>query len=189
MVISRTHHPKVDHKKQQFFFSGWNALTKPDLSNAASQFVWGEQLNICLEVVITSVCVRSDGLTGVYHSSLLGVYTMDDYNNGANITHNSRCIHQCFNFFLTIHNHRPFLRRVYRQIDGDSFLYYWDWGPNSGIKLFQKWVCWSYRCLQELTGWCPMNGGKEKGNLKILWHLSFFRFKILILHEISKLLH
>ena len=91
--------------------------------------------------------------------------------------------------FLTIHNHRPFLRRVYRQIDGDSFLYYWDWGPNSGIKIFQKWVCRSYWCLQELTGWCPMNGGKEKGNLKKLWHLSFFRFKILILQEMSKLLH
>ena len=29
-----------------------------------------------------------------------------------------------------------FCRRVYRQIDGDSFLYYWDWGPNSGIHCF-----------------------------------------------------
>ena len=92
-------------------------------------------------------------------------------------------------FFLTIHNYRPFLRRVYRQIDGDSFLYYWDWGPNSGNKIFQKWVSWSYWCLQELTGWCPMNGGKEKGDLRILWHMSFFRFNILILPEISKLLY
>ena len=38
------------------------------------------------------VWFRSDGLTGVFHSSLLGVYTMDDYNNGANITHNSRFV-------------------------------------------------------------------------------------------------
>lgn len=60
---------------------------------------------------------RSSGLTGVYHPGLLGVYTMDDYNSGQNITQHSR--------------------PVYRQIDGDHFLYYWDWGPNSGVALHQ----------------------------------------------------
>ena len=74
---------------------------------------------------------RSDGLTGVFHSSLLGVYTMDDYNNGANITHNSRYLINQYVLMLQISKEYLF-RRVYRQIDGDSFLYYWDWGPNSG---------------------------------------------------------
>ena len=44
---------------------------------------------------------------------MLGVYTLDDYNNGQNITKHSRY--------------------VFRQIDGDHFMYYWDWGPNSCI--------------------------------------------------------
>ena len=42
---------------------------------------------------------------------------MDDYNSGQNITQHSR--------------------PVYRQIDGDHFLYYWDWGPNSGGAIHQ----------------------------------------------------
>ena len=36
---------------------------------------------------------------------------------------------------------KTFCRRVYRQIDGDSFLYYWDWGPNSGIQSFSFVLC------------------------------------------------
>ena len=141
-----------------------------------------------LEAVITSVCTTKVGrldwclslfVVGRLHHGWLQQW--GQYNPQQQV-----CTPVFLFCFLTIHNHRPFPRRVYRQIDGDSFLYYWDWGPNSGIKIFQKWVCWSYWWLQELTGWCPMNGGKEKGNL---WHLSFFRFKILILHEMSKLLY
>ena len=50
----------------------------------------------------------STGLAGVYQTSLLGVYSLDDSK--------------------TIHNNRY----VLRQLDGPHFLYYWDWGPNSG---------------------------------------------------------
>ena len=57
--------------------------------------------------------LRSNGLAGAFHSHLLGVYTLDDYNNGQNITKHSRY--------------------VFRQIDGENFMYFWDWGPNSGI--------------------------------------------------------
>ena len=62
-------------------------------------------------------CYMSNGLAGAFHSNLLGVYTLDDYNNGQNITKHSRY--------------------VFRQIDGENFLYYWDWGPNSGNFSFE----------------------------------------------------
>ena len=88
---------------QLFSFPGSSASTKFDLSSAASRFVFGDNLqlkliklpsiqNPCLSLgfKVEPTWFRSDGLTGVFHSSLLGVYTMDDYNNGANITHNSR---------------------------------------------------------------------------------------------------
>ena len=56
---------------------------------------------------------RSNALAGAFHSNLLGVYTLDDYNNGQNVTKHSRY--------------------VFRQIDGENFMYYWEWGPNSHL--------------------------------------------------------
>ena len=57
---------------------------------------------------------RSEGLAGTYHGSLLGVYTWDEDDHGRNVTR-----HQ---------------RRVFRHVAtaGRHWLYYWDWGPNSG---------------------------------------------------------
>ena len=50
----------------------------------------------------------SAGLAGVYQSHLLGVYSIDEEKTEQNN------------------------RAVLRQLDGPNFLYYWDWGPNSG---------------------------------------------------------
>ena len=50
----------------------------------------------------------SAGLAGVYQSHLLGVYSRDEEKTEQNN------------------------RQVFRQLDGPNFLYYWDWGPNSG---------------------------------------------------------
>ena len=57
---------------------------------------------------------RSEGLAATYHGSLLGVYTWDEDDHGRNVTR-----HQ---------------RRVFRHVAsaGRHWLYYWDWGPNSG---------------------------------------------------------
>ena len=58
-------------------------------------------------------CFRSNGLAGTYHSLLLGVYTLDEDDYGRNVS--------------------QFNRHVYRHVDtNDNWLYYWDWGPNSG---------------------------------------------------------
>ena len=48
----------------------------------------------------------SSGLAGVYHHSSLGVYTFQGQKKNN--------------------------RYVFRHLDGPNFLYYWDWGPNSG---------------------------------------------------------
>ena len=48
----------------------------------------------------------SSGLAGVYHHSSLGVYTFQGQKKNN--------------------------RYVFGQLDGPNFLYYWDWGPNSG---------------------------------------------------------
>ena len=50
----------------------------------------------------------STGLAGVYQSHLLGVYSRDERKTEQNN------------------------RLVFSQLDGPNFLYYWDWGPNSG---------------------------------------------------------
>ena len=64
----------------------------------------------------------SSGLAGTYHSSLLGVYVMDEDDYGKNVS--------------------QFNRRVFRHVDtNDNWLYYWDWGPNAGK------ICLTYVCV------------------------------------------
>ena len=55
----------------------------------------------------------STGLAGTFHPGLLGVYTLDQDDFGRNVSGHHR--------------------HVFRHVDtNDNWLYYWDWGPNSG---------------------------------------------------------
>ena len=56
---------------------------------------------------------RSTGLAGTFHPGLLGVYILDQDDFGRNVSGHHR--------------------HVFRHVEtNDNWLYYWDWGPNSG---------------------------------------------------------
>ena len=75
----------------------------------------------------------SSGLAGTYQPGLLGVYTLDQNDFGRNMSGHHR--------------------HVFRHVEtNNNWLYYWDWGPNSGtnwmVDIFTAFKCQSEVSIQ-----------------------------------------